>query len=450
MYFFKKATAGLALSLLILSPNVSVIHAESMDNISLQTNEEGFVDPLTSVLSTEEIIQIADMHINGYLQDDWQTKGLSITPSTNQIPLYDLEQNIIAYMVPLLSNKQEIGYISIGALRDSYDAYDIFIDDSVVQSIRNQLSPSLSIASFDKDSSSKLVFVPPMTYMIQTGQHQEEQYLQLEDDFESVKDVTEAVMEQKEQLEQQYQELQTEQNKQRMQRILNETTAEKSFMVAAVTKEDYALTVEASQGRFVPVETSAGIYSYGGNQGWWSATAPTKNTRGCAPVAAANITNYLAKITNPSAYRNLYSGTTTSKTDFLAHMNLMYNYISPGPFGETSVQHFTSMVEKYAKDKNVILTGVTDNSTFTLDNTAAYIKKGLGLNSPVATLNLSKFNDYEYEWHWMTITKYYRDVNDNRWIAVSTWGERRSINYRTHFNEITRFKSLGGGFMYFK
>ncbi|WP_216671571.1 hypothetical protein [Saccharibacillus qingshengii] len=220
--------------------------------------------------------------------------------------------------------------------------------------------------------------------------------------------------------------------------------------MATAAKEDYALTVEASQQRFVPVDIGSGTYSYGGDQEWWKPINPTKYDRGCGPVAAANLTTYLAKITNPSAYRNLYSGVATSKNDFMAHMDVMYSYIDPGAFGETSVPDFASSIEKYAKDKNVKLSGVRDNSAFTLDNTAAYIKKGLSLNSPVATLNLSKFTDYIYEWHWMTITKYYRDINDNRWIAVSTWGDRRSINYRTHFEAITRLQSFGGGFMYFK
>ncbi|NGZ77191.1 hypothetical protein [Saccharibacillus alkalitolerans] len=453
MTILKKAAIGSILLTLAVSSNVTASHAQSLDLKTIQAEVESVTDVPNPVLTSEEILRIADMHINGYLKDDWQTKGLNLKPSPNQIPLYDLESNVIAYMIPLLSGDQEIGYISIGALRDSYDAYDIFIDDQVVQSIRDRLSP-LSIASLDDPSSSKLVFVPPMTYMIQTNQGQEEQYLQLEDDFESVEDVTQAVTEQKDQLQQQYRELKTPKNEQRMQRVLEEGSNANSFMAAAaVTKEDYALTVEASQQRFVPVNVGSGTYSYGGDQGWWGDIAPkspTKETRGCAPVAAANLTTYLAKITNPSVYRNLYSGVATSQNDFLAHMNVMYNYINPGLLGETSVYHFIDSVEKYAKDKNVNLKAVYDSTPFTLDNTANYAKAGLRINSPVATLNLSKFTDYEYEWHWMTITKYYRDVNDNRWIAVSTWGKRRSINYRTHFEAMTRFKSLGGGLVYFK
>ncbi|MNG17971.1 hypothetical protein D3C84_1019960 [compost metagenome] len=132
-------------------------------------------------------------------------------------------------------------------------------------------------------------------------------------------------------------------------------------------------------------------------------------------------------------------------------MNTMYTKIDPGWLGELSIWDFADSVESYAKDKGVTLKRVTSSASFTLDNTANYIKAGLNSNVPVGTLNLSKFSNYEYEWHWMTITKYYRDVNDNRWIAVSTWGRRESINYRTHFDAMKAFEGIIGapGLIYF-
>lgn len=98
----------------------------------------------SQMLSHPEVLQIAKKHIQGYLADDIQTKDRIITASTNLIPLYDLRDQIIAYAVPLLEREREIGYISVGALRDGYDAYDIFIDDSVVQRLHHSLSnPSI-------------------------------------------------------------------------------------------------------------------------------------------------------------------------------------------------------------------------------------------------------------------------------------------------------------------
>ncbi|MWC29214.1 hypothetical protein GON22_14040 [Paenibacillus sp. MMS18-CY102] len=78
-------------------------------------------------------------------------------------------------------------------------------------------------------------------------------------------------------------------------------------------------------------------------------------------------------------------------------MDTMYSYIDPGVLGETSVSSFASAVEKYATDKKVTLKRVTSDASFTLDNTAAYVKAGLTIDSPVTTLNLSKFSSYDYE-----------------------------------------------------
>lgn len=56
----------------------------------------------------------------------------------------------------------------------------------------------------------------------------------------------------------------------------------------------------------------------------------------------------LAKIKDSTLYGNLYIGNTTSKTDFVSHMDALYSYINPGLFGEISVMDFKSNVEDFA------------------------------------------------------------------------------------------------------
>ncbi|PDO09250.1 MAG: hypothetical protein BLM47_13625 [Candidatus Reconcilbacillus cellulovorans] len=285
--------------------------------------------------------------------------------------------------------------------------------------------------------------------MIQVTDGQMEQYFDISNGPNEDKDVTNTIILRNEFLKQNYHyiKFQSDENKNHIKKLIGTSAMAMSAM--AVAEENFSLSTERNFGMFVPVEYQPGKYSYGGNQMWWP-DGSDKESRGCGPVAAANITNYLSKINNPSKYGNLYNGSTLSLNDFLAHMDILYSYLSPGLLEEISVIDFASDVERFAQDRKVALSRVTSNASFTLDNTANYVKSGLAIDSPVATLNLSKWSDYEYEWHWMTITKYYRDAYDNRWIAVSTWGERRSINYRTHFDTITKFFSLGGGFMYFK
>lgn len=391
------------------------------------------------LLKKNDIFKIVETNIKGYLKSDFQTEGKNIVASDDFINLYDLENNLFAYMVPLLENGKEIGYITVGAIEDGYATYDIFINNNIVNEIKSTIKGKTNLSS----KKAQLVFMPPLNYIIKVTDGQTEKYIDISKPNKEV-EITEQIKKNKHKLQEEYTNIRKEDNKNHIQKLINND----SVVSANVTQEDVALTFERNYGMFVPVEYQTGTYSYGGNQNWWP-DGGAKESRGCGPVAAANITNYLATIKDTQKYGKLYTGNTKSYTDFLAHMDNLYNYIDPGMFGETSVSDFAADVERFATDKGVSLSRVTSSASFTLDNTTNYIKAGLSINSPVGTLNTKKWSDYEYEWHWMTISKYYRDINDNRWIAVSTWGERRSIDYRVHFDAMKN-GWVQGGLMYFK
>lgn len=97
-------------------------------------------------------------------------------------------------------------------------------------------------------------------------------------------------------------------------------------IAASVTPESVSLK-RAGQGYFVPVYEGDTTY-YGGNQSWWSPNYPEKESRGCGPVAAANIAYYLAT-KSPTAYGNLYKYVSPWKNNFLTHMNEVYNVFAP-------------------------------------------------------------------------------------------------------------------------
>lgn len=445
MKCFKLATSVLAAILLMSSLFFIPAFASGIE----PSGNTGKIPLLKTAekLDKRDVLNIVESQIQGYLKTDLQTAGRHISASTDFIELYDLDNNVFAYMVPLLEHGREIGYITVGAITDGYATYEIFINDNAVRAVREKLNQK----SATNGNKAQLVFMPPMTYLIKTSNGQSEQYFKLEH-FTDEKEITVHVVANKQRLQSRLDSLRSDDNRARISRLLesvrgSSTAIAPNASLAAVTPENVALSTERNYGQFVPVEYQPGKYSYGGDQNWWS--DKTKKNRGCGPVAAANITNYLAKITNPSKYGDLYIGNTTSKTDFLAHMDVLYSYIKPGLLGEVSVWDFAENVEQFAQDRGVNLSRVTSNASFTLDNTADYIKAGLQIDSPVATLNTTFFSDYEYEWHWMTITKYYRDSADNRWIAVSTWGERRSIDYRVHFDAMTN-SLIQGGLMYFK
>ncbi|WP_455257677.1 hypothetical protein [Peptoniphilus asaccharolyticus] len=87
----------------------------------------------------------------------------------------------------------------------------------------------------------------------------------------------------------------------------------------------------------------------------------------------------------------------------------------------------------------------SDNKV-TKDSFANYIKSGLRRDCPVAYLQYWNSNQSDYDWHWMTITKYFRNTtNGDRYIAVSTWGERHSLNFNALWDG-----NLACGVLYFK
>ncbi|GIP19777.1 C39 family peptidase [Paenibacillus sp. J22TS3] len=389
----------------------------------------------TKLLKQTDVLKIVQTNLEGYMKNDLQTHDKKLTASKDFIPLYDLDHNLFAYMVPLLEEGREIGYITVGAIEDGYATYEINIQDKALSEIKAKLKDKAA----KSNGKGEVVFIPPLDYLIKVSDQGQDFYF---DPAKGSMDVTDKVKQTKEKLKEDFKRIRKVENKKHISDMLAQTVT-----TASVTQEDVALTVERNYGMFVPVEYTTNTYSYGGDQNWYDTT--TKKDRGCGPTAAANLTNYLAKIKDPVKYGKLYVGNTNSKTDFVAHMDKLYSYIDPGMFGETSGTDFTSDVERFARDRGVALKGVTNSASFTLDNVANYIKAGLNINSPVATLNTKKWSDYEYEWHWMTITKYYRDVNDNRWIAVSTWGQRRSIDYRVHFDAMANGWVMGG-VMYFQ
>lgn len=131
-------------------------------------------------------------------------------------------------------------------------------------------------------------------------------------------------------------------------------------------------------------------------------------------------------------------------------MNTLYNYCLPSPVGNASLSDWTDAVVRYASDRGVNLYPVYSSLPFTFENTCTYIKNGLVIDSPVAILDLAK--ETPYGWHWMTITKYFRDSADVRYIAVSSYGKRVSINYGELYDYMTNSiigSITNSGLMYF-
>jgi len=157
---------------------------------------------------------------------------------------------------------------------------------------------------------------------------------------------------------------------------------------------------------------------------------------------------YLA-IQQPEKYGNLCPYVTNSSIeieDYIRYMREVSWKMTPGIIGISFVHEFTNRISSYARSKGDFSFG-SSIRTYSpssgeeqyVDETAVFIKKSLTNNLPVAMLTYwnseLKFIDVRGteqtgNTHWMTITKYYRDTQDNRYVAAATWGERVSLNFR--------------------
>lgn len=167
----------------------------------------------------------------------------------------------------------------------------------------------------------------------------------------------------------------------------------------------------------------------GGNQYWF--TKKMHKLSGCGPVAAANITAYLAKL-QPDKYEKLYpyEGVITKK-DYTEHLHEVRKYVKPGPFGLTSVTQFVDNVQAFCKSKGITLTPHILEKNATMHEAIDFISEALHEKLPVAILVLKhpvKELD-DYTWHWMTILDLKLDYeNKKHYISVSTYGDLHKID----------------------
>ena len=115
------------------------------------------------------------------------------------------------------------------------------------------------------------------------------------------------------------------------------------------------------------------------------------------------------------------------------------------------MSHWTTCVKRVALLYGVSLSSSTKTSSSSKSTCASFIKSALRKDKPVGSLNLALpiGSGQEEAWHWVTITKYYQGSDDNRWIAVSSMGERRGIDWDAYYANIDS-SILDGGFIYFE
>ena len=95
-----------------------------------------------------------------------------------------------------------------------------------------------------------------------------------------------------------------------------------------------------------------------------------------------------------------------------------YNVVRHTPINSTPNGIETFIQEQLNNDRPVLFYNMLE-----LSNTQ-YL-----LNDPVQATTLNYVHTAEFNDHWMTITKYFKDnYANNTYVAFSTWGKRISIN----------------------
>ncbi len=183
---------------------------------------------------------------------------------------------------------------------------------------------------------------------------------------------------------------------------------------------------------------------YGGNQSWFKESS--KRNAGCGTVAVANIMAYYDKFLG---YGKLYTPYNNSTSDFLTHMYEVERYVPANNLiGIPLKRDLAIYMERYMKSKGY--SGYTNfkdfSSSYSSDKLT--LRNVMSNNKPVAFLQI--YNDYydDFDYHWMTITKYFENSTTS-YIALSTWNRRVSYDFKMYHNNMTNSSKYGfGGIVY--
>ena len=173
---------------------------------------------------------------------------------------------------------------------------------------------------------------------------------------------------------------------------------------------------------------------YGGNQNWFQDKKYKK--AGCGAVACANITAFLAAKNN---LESLYKYNDFSKDNFVKHMEEVGQFAVPEDnIGILKPKILLADLQSFALSRGIIFNGFIMYFDEGQDLISKFIKDFLKENIPLALLIHRNDVIPEFSWHWMTITKYYKNEFYS-YVNVSSWGERRILK----LEDILSYSSFG-------
>lgn len=173
---------------------------------------------------------------------------------------------------------------------------------------------------------------------------------------------------------------------------------------------------------FLSIKDGNNIY-YGGNQEWF--TEEISKKYGCAAVSASNLLAFLRLEKNKES---LYPYPDFNKDNFLEYMREVIKWVKPREkVGVLNPKEFIKGVCDFGKSRGLAIEYKAIYFNVSFYKFCSFIKDALEDNKPIAILMLRNEALKEFDWHWMTITKFSRYGNKLS-INVSTWGEKRILD----------------------
>ena len=192
--------------------------------------------------------------------------------------------------------------------------------------------------------------------------------------------------------------------------------------------------------KFIPIENKY----YGGYQNWLFTESMTKKfwaDRSCGVVAASHCAYYLSRYHN----KPLYSYKDISLESFTFYLNEVSKFICPRVYGIPTLYHMKKGFIKFAKYKNIKVESKQIDIKLPKKTLINLLKKALKDNYPVMMITWNSKN-LHLKNHWITITGFYVDEDNNNFIITSNWGKREVYN----LDEWLKEKVIYKGLLYFK
>ena len=177
-------------------------------------------------------------------------------------------------------------------------------------------------------------------------------------------------------------------------------------------------------------DEAAGVDYYGGDQEWF----PTKYQRlsGCGPTVSATILHYL-RLRGESDPLPV-----CTREQFVAEMQDVWQYVTPGVGGIPSAKRLCDGLEKYAAAHRPLRIASLDipKKHPPFGDALAFVDSALARDLPVAFLNLSNGGEPELsEWHWVTVVSLsYEPDGGSATVYILDEGVRKTVNFANWFH----------------